>query len=227
MRKPVSYRKDIPFFCNKSERDFRRDVYERYDTMVTRQSALHLADEVWGMYPMQRVFDFAHDYYPDSSIHNILEIGCGVGRWIASLAQMYPQTDCWGLDYSYQMLRQANEFWVLGKEISLDLSRKGFPRALYLQGHQLANVKLGLAKATDLPFSDSSQDLIVSRFLFDRLDSPDECLDEIYRILRPNGRLILVTPLNFDQATLWERFYPPIKIHEILLQKGFSLLEWN
>lgn len=227
MKQPLSYRKGIPFFCLKTERDFQRDVYERYDAMVVRQSALHLADELWGRYPMQEVLDFAHDHYHKHRNQDILEMGCGVGRWIATLAQMYPGSSCWGIDYSYQMLKQARDYWIRGKDILLDLSKKGFSHALHLQGHQLTNLKLGLSKATDLPFLDNSQDIILNSFLLDRLDEPVTSLDEIYRVLRRNGRLIVVTPLNFDNATLWETLYPPVKIHDILLQIGFKVLEWN
>ncbi len=227
MKHPVSYRKGIPFYCLKTERDFQRDAYERYDAMVVRQSALHLADELWGGYPMQAVVDFALDFYPKHTNPDILEVGCGVGRWIATLAQMYPESSCWGIDYSYQMLKQARDHWIQGRDIFLDLSGKGFSNALYVKGHQLTNLQFGLSKATDLPFTDGSQDLIVNSFVFDRLDSPLECLNELYRILKPNGRLITITPLNFDQAILWETLYPPAKIRDSLNQSGFSVLEWK
>lgn len=227
MKLPVSYRNSIPFFCDKSEKDFQRDVYERYDSMVVRQSALHLADQLWGMYPMQNILDFSGKHYPKNATQNILEIGCGVGRWIATLAQNFPQATCWGIDYSYQMLRRANEFWISGRDITIDLSKKGFQRPLSITGHQLINLKFGLARATDLPFSNSSQDLILNSFLFDRLDKPIESLVEMYRVLKLNGKLIMVTPLNFDHANLWETLYPSNKIRDLLLQIGFKLLEWK
>ena len=226
MKTPISYRKGIPFFYNKTDIDFQKDVYERYDSMVQRQSALHLADPLWGEYPMQAVLDFAAAYYPDDA-KAILEVGCGVGRWIATLAQHYPQATCWGIDYSYQMLKRANEFWVHGKDLHLDWSNKGFVEALNIKGHQLSNLNLGLAKTSDLPFSDASQDLLVNSFLLDRLDNPAKGLGEMYRVLRPNGRLILMTPLNFDQAIHWENLYPLRKIYDLFIQIGFTILEWR
>lgn len=226
MKAPISYRKGIPFFCVKTATNFRRDVYENYDPMVIRQSALHLADQLWGQYPMQAILDFATDYYPNSSNPEILEIGCGVGRWIATLAQIYPEATCWGMDYSYQMLKRANEMWVLGKDIHLDLSNKGFAET-YLKGHTLINLNFGLAKASNLPFSDNSQDLIVNSFLLDRLDNPWQGLAEMYRVLRPNGKLIAVTPLNFNQKIHWETLYPTHKIQELLVEMGFRILNWK
>lgn len=126
MKPPISYRKEIPLFHEKTEAEYRKDPYERYDEMVVKQSVLHLADEAWKTYPMQAVVDFAANHYPTNSDSHILEIGCGVGRWIGTLAQDYPKAHCWGIDYSYQMLKRAREFWIEGKEIWMDLTRKGF-----------------------------------------------------------------------------------------------------
>ena len=87
MKKPLRYRNGIPFFYDKTATDFKKDIYERYDDMVVRQTALHLADALWGHYPIQAVLDFAEEHYQNYPEHNILEVGCGVGRWIGSLAK--------------------------------------------------------------------------------------------------------------------------------------------
>jgi len=227
MKSPISYRKGIPFFYPKSEVEFRKDRYEYYDEMVVRQSALHLADALWGGYPMQAIFDFAESHYPATDIHQILDIGCAVGRWIATLAQRYPEATCWGIDYSYQMLKRADEFWIQGKELVLDLSDKGFPEILRLPGQSLPNLQLGLAKAEQLPFEADSQDLIVSAFLLDRLEKPEKGLWEFFRILKPQGTLLLISPLNFSQAAHWETLYPSGKIKRLLTEIGFKVSDWK
>ncbi len=227
MKAPISYRGHIPFFCAKTESDFRKDPYERYDSMVIKQSALHLADELWGVYPMQAVLDFAEAFYPDTSPKTILELGCGVGRWIGDLAQRYPNADCWGGDYSYQMLKQAYEFWVAGQEISIDLRDKGFLQVIKKRGLQSSNLQFGLAKAVDLPFADGTQDLIISSFLLERLDDLNAGLGEMHRVLNTNGRLILVTPLNFNQAEHWKQYYPAHKLSDVLIQLGFEIQAWQ
>lgn len=225
MKTPISYRNEIPFYTEKTEADYRKDIYERYDEMVVRQSALHLADGLWGKYPMQTVLDFAKDHYSLEKVAHILEIGCGVGRWIGTLAQTYPQATCWGIDYSYQMLKRAQEFWIQGKEVLIDLSDKGFPEKLKVRGKQLDNLRLGLAKAASLPFADNSQDLVVNSFLLDRLPEPDKGLVEMHRVLKPNGKLILITPLNFNQLKHWETLYPPTKLNHLFHQIGFDILQ--
>jgi len=226
MQTPIKYRKEIPFFYNKSEQEFRQDAYERYEEMVVRQSALHLADVLWEMYPMQAILDFANPYYPNLKAPNVLEMGCGVGRWVATLAQKYPKATCWGMDYSYQMLKRAQEFWVKGKQISIDWSHKGFER-LEQKGYTLDNLHFGLAKAEQLPFSENSQDIVLHSFLLDRLEYPQIALKEMYRVLKPRGSMIGVTPLNFNKVTHWKHFYPPIKIRQLLEKIGFNIITWD
>ena len=81
---PLHIRRNIPFYCHKSEADFRRDIYERYDDMVVRQMAIHLADELWANYPFQPVLDFIFAHLEAQKAPQIAEIGCSVGRLIGS-----------------------------------------------------------------------------------------------------------------------------------------------
>ena len=225
MKSILLNRKGIPFFHQKTNLEFQQDIYERYHEMVVRQSALHLADELWKKYPFQPLFDFANKHYA-TDYHNIVEVGCGVGRWISTLANQYPNATCWGIDYSYQMLKRANEFWVQGKEIIIDLTNKGFPKKV-VKGQQLDNLKFGLAKAEKLPFDDNSQDLVCNSFLLDRLENPTNALIEFHRVLNPNGKLILITPLNFQKAKHWQTYFPPQKLRLIVEEIGFEILDWQ
>ncbi len=226
MKSIITSRKGIPFFHEKTAIEFQKDIYERYQEMVVRQSALHLADELWGKYPFQPVFDFTEKHYPKTAEINILEIGCSVGRWISTLAKRYPKATTWGIDYSYQMLKRANEFWVEGKEISIDWTNKGLPKQ-FIKGERLTNLKFGLAKAENLPFDDNSQDLVLNSFLIDRLENPRKGLEEMYRILKPTGKLIVVTPLNFNKVEHWKMYYPPIQLSNILKEIGFGIVDWK
>lgn len=224
MKPPISYRKHIPLFWEKSASAYRKDKYERYDEMVLRQAAVHLADEIWERYPMQAILDLHH--HIDIEPSNILDIGCGVGRWIADLAIEYPNANCWGIDYSYQMLKQANDFWVLTKDLELDLTHRGFSKML-IPGQRLTNLNFGLAKAEELPFDNASQDIIVTSFLLDRVDDPMAMLAEAKRVLSDSGKLLLVSPLNFQEATHWKAFVPAEKFQNILEEMGWEVEHWQ
>ncbi len=226
MEKPVSYRMQIPFFIKKSETDFQKDLYERFDDMVVRHIALHLADDLWGAYPFQKGFDFLTKHLQNQNNVNILELGCGVGRMIGTLAKENSEGNYWGIDYSYQMLKQGHDFWVENKTILLDLSHKGFSR-IHLPGHELKNLNFGLAKAEELPFENESQDFVFSNFLLDRLKQPLEGLKEMKRVLKPDGKIIIVTPLNFLHKDHWKQFYPSVKLLQVIKNMGFDILEWE
>lgn len=227
MKNPITYRMQIPFFHKKTEAEFKEDIYERYNDMVIRQTALHLGDELWDGYPLQPILDFSTTYLTKIKNPKILEIGCSVGRWIAELAQAYPEGTHWGLDYSYQMLKRAHEFWIDEKDIYLDLTHKGAANTIELKSHALKNLNFGLAKAESLPNSNNSQDLVLNSFLFDRLKDPLKGLSEMYRVLKVDGVMIFISPLNFYKKKHWEEFHPPIKIFHKLTQMGFEILEWK
>ena len=221
----LDYRKEIPLFYDKSEKEFRQDSYESYDLSVIRQTMIHLSDHLWDEYPMQKTLDYGLKHIPKNS-KNIVEIGCGVGRLIGEIAAKYSDANCWGIDYSYQMLKKAKETWIDGKSTDIDLSKYGFDENT-LESHKLSNLQFGLAKCEDLPFSDQSQDLIISSFLLDRLSGPIQGLKEMKRILRPGGKIVIITPLNFVDASHWERFYPPTKLKKALQEMHFEIVDWT
>ena len=227
MKQPLYKRKEIPFFYDKSEDEFTKDRYERYDPMVIRQSALHLIDEVWQEYPLQDILNFGDEHWPKEEVKNVAEIGCSVGRWIAEIAKQNNDSNCWGIDYSYQLLRQAHDIWVKCKVDNFDLSRIGFSGNFRVQKQPVQNLNFGLAKAEELPFEDNSQDVILSSFLFDRLDEPEKGLLEMQRVLKQGGTMIMVTPLNFLKTEHWNSFHPPIKLYHYLINQGFNILDWK
>jgi ubiquinone/menaquinone biosynthesis C-methylase UbiE len=223
MKDPIRYRNGIPFFYDKSESEFSQDIYERYDDMVLRQSLLHLADELWQGYPMQPVLDFVDKHVEWVACTKAVEVGCSVGRLIASLAMRYPAVDFWGLDYSYQLIRRAQDFWIDQKSINLDASGRGLAKHLAL-GKSLENLQFGLAKAEKLPFDHDSQDLVLSSFLLDRLQDPITALQEMHRVLKADGQMVIVSPLNFTKGDHWQELFPAPKINLLLGEIGFELM---
>ena len=74
-------------------------------------------------------------------------------------------------------------FEVLGLDLSksmLDVARKKASNAFLVRGD-----------AENIPLKDSSVDLIVSRWVFWTLPHPWKALDEVVRVLKPDGRVML------------------------------------
>lgn len=223
MKLPINFRSNIPFFYDKSNSEFRLDPYERYDEMVIRQVALHLADELWGHYPFQAILDFVLENIKGLEDPNIAELGCGVGKMIGEIAMQHPKSQCWGIDYSYQMLQQANRFWINQQNLYLDRTERGFP-IVQTNGFGLKNLQFGLAKAEELPFEDNSLDIVCHSFLMDRLKHPIEAIKETFRVLKKEGKLIFVSPLNFQKKEHWENLYPVEQLKEVFENLGFTIL---
>lgn len=225
MKSPVSIRGDIPFYYSKSEEEFKGDIYERYDELVTRQTALHLADSLHGAYPFQDLLDYVLQWLPAGEDLRAIDVGCSVGRLAGEIARRHSGWSVTGVDLSYQMLRQANDYWVKGETLRPNLVRYGFGTPT-LSTTPLPNLRFALAKAEELPFSDQSIDVLVNTFLIDRLPDPFAAFPEFRRTLTPGGRLITVTPLNFLQPASWRQAYPPVKIFEHLQRNGWKVLDW-
>lgn len=226
MQPPLRHRNGIPFFDDKTEADFKGDVYERYDEMVTKQTALHLADDIWNGYPMQNSLDFLESHISIPNSAHVVELGCSVGRIIGTIAEAHPDFSCWAIDYSYQLLKRAKEYWIDGKTIQLDASIKGAKKIL-LNGKTLNNLQLGLARAESLPFDTASQDIVISSFLFDRLNDPRKGLEEMNRILRPGGQVMMISPLNYTKSKHWDLYYPGEKIQNLMAEIGFNIGVWE
>lgn len=166
--------------------------------MVIRQSRLHLADLETGTYPMQPILDYVRRHLADMDLTSVCEVGCGVGRLIGEISQSHPSAACYGIDYSYQMLRQAKRYWLEGGAIEVKDEYLGYPSSMIPSHTPLTNLNLLMAKASDLPFRDQSIDVVITSFLLDRLADPQAALLEWYRVIRPGGKIIIATPLNWQ-----------------------------
>lgn len=225
-RAPAAVRKGIPVFVDKGPADMSADRYERYWEVVVRQLLLHYADE-WGRENgFQPVYDFILGTFATPFQGRILEVGGGVGRLAGELARRFPQSDVFLTDYSYNMLRSAQDRWVAGKDIHLDGRHLGWPEGM-LKGDRLSNLWLGQARGENLPFRQETMDVVFSTFFLDRAADLAEAVREQTRVLRTGGKLIVVSPLNFQSRREWERYGDPEKLTAFLREFGLALLEFQ
>ncbi|MEM1358032.1 MAG: class I SAM-dependent methyltransferase [Bacteroidota bacterium] len=223
---PVTTRRGIPFYHEKTEAEFKEDVYERYDELVTRQTALHLADELHGDYPFAPLLNYLLKWLLEGDRLAVADLGCSVGRIAAEVSSRHPSWDVYGIDLSYQMLRQGQDFWVSEQTLHPNLVRYGWGTP-HLAGHRIDNLHFALARAESLPFPDASLDVIINTFLIDRLPNPTSVFTEWRRVLRPGGRVLTVSPLNFLRADSWRMAHPPVKILHHLQKHNWQLLDWT
>ena len=105
----------------------------------------------------------------------LLDIGCGTGRFLDSVKQVWPRLPAIGLDMSEAYIRHAKR----------ELKRRSWLRFI-------------VGKAEAIPLSDNSQDAVTGVFLFHEL--PPKIRRRVFyecaRVLKPGGRLVLVDSLQ-------------------------------
>ncbi len=102
----------------------------------------------------------------------VLDVGAGRGEFADMLAKQGYEVSC---------VDGVRKFY-------LELARRGY---------EAANVDL---EEEQLPFSDNSFDLVVSLEVIEHLWNTNYYLKELWRVLKPHGRVILTTP-NYNYWT--------------------------
>lgn len=112
----------------------------------------------------------------------ILDLGCGTGSLLIIAKGKKPNVDMTGVDLDEKILKIAQK----------KISKKKL------------NIKLIKASAEKLPFPDSSFDVVVSTLVFHHLPAEikKEALKEVHRVLKKNGRFLLV---DFGKFTGFSR----------------------
>jgi len=105
----------------------------------------------------------------------LLDIGCGTGRFLGQVKQVWPRLPCIGLDLS---------------EPYIDYARQ------HLRRWVLTNFLVANAEA--IPVADATCDAVTSIFMFHELPPPVRrtIFRECARILKPGGRFVVVDSLQ-------------------------------
>lgn len=118
------------------------------------------------------------DLYNDSKYleftasDTVCEIGCGPGvnLWIAQKAKH-------------------------GKFIGIDIQKAQIDASIHkAQQLGLKNVEFYCANSNPIPLQDNSVDMVFCRLVLIHLVNPEDIIAEMYRIIKPGGKIILIEP---------------------------------
>jgi phosphatidylethanolamine/phosphatidyl-N-methylethanolamine N-methyltransferase len=119
----------------------------------------------------------------------ILDVGIGTG---ISLTDYSPASRVVGVDYCEPMLRKAHE---------------------RVAEHQLAHVEaLAVMDAQHLGFPDAFFDVVVAQYVITTVPDPEAALDEIARVTKPGGEIVLVNHLGAELGLrrVFEQGFAPV-----------------
>ncbi len=108
--------------------------------------------------------DLMLDHLKQIPVKHMLEVGCGTGHWTTFFAEQGFRV--LATDSSKSMLRIAEE-------------------------KKPANITFHRADADNLPFENKSFDVISAVTVLEFVDDKQQVFDEIYRVLKPGGWLLL------------------------------------
>jgi len=126
----------------------------------------------------------------------IVDIGCGPGQMQAALRRYLPAAQLVGLDYAQSAVNLAQQF---------------VPEAVFMRGD-----------VTDCGLPDNAYDVALCIECLEHIRDYDKALDEIWRILKPGGALVLTVPNGeLDRGALYHvNFWTQVEIVGLLAQRG-------
>jgi 2-polyprenyl-3-methyl-5-hydroxy-6-metoxy-1,4-benzoquinol methylase len=142
----------------------------------------------------------------------LLDIGCGLGFFVETAAQH--GWDAWGVDLNRSAVAWAQEH---------------------------VHPQVGHGTVADLGFDDGAFDCVTMFDVVEHLADPRAELEEVWRVLRPGGLLVLVTPdagalvsrllgphwLEMKRAPEHLQFFSVEGLARMLGLSGFTAFEWH
>ena len=194
-------------------RSFEEEWRSRFERFAQRHDADHLVSG-WSDHGLRRRLSLFDELIRSRGLKPptlTLDLGCGAGTYVRYLAALGHTVI--GLDYSLPSLDRA---------LVADPQRAGH----YAGGEAYA-----------LPFKNACFDLVVSIGVLQALGHPERALDEMVRVLRPQGLLVVEALNAFEPVAVVKsacerlsdrpprvRAYSPFRVRRWLTRRGLRTL---
>jgi SAM-dependent methyltransferase len=161
----------------------------------TAETADWYADN-YGEYPTNRLGTDAIDF---ADAKTVVDVGCGTGAALRHLSTTHPELELIGIDPVPRMV---------------DIARQRVAE------HQLAAcIDFRIGPAEDIPVDDDVADIVLAFDSFDHWQDRSLALAEIRRILRPDGRLVVLKDAGAPGGA-----HARSRLQQTTTQAGFTLL---
>ncbi|WP_017318797.1 class I SAM-dependent methyltransferase [Mastigocladopsis repens] len=180
-------------------------VRQQYDRLAD------IYDRRWHSY-VTDTLSFLNTWAELSPQARVLDVACGTGEFEQVILAENPTQSIIGVDISEKMLAIARH-----------------------KCRNYSNAVFQTASASLLPFADRTFDVVISANAFHYFDRPETALSEMKRVLKPDGRVIIldwckdyflcrlcdrILPL-FDSA--YKQCYTQDEFHRLLIDVGFEI----
>lgn len=141
--------------------------------------------------------------YLPSRCFSLLDAGCGPGLLLRDLKSNY-LFSYFGIDYSFYGLQLIEDAGAMAHFFSGDL--------------------------TSLPLQDNLFDVIVAMDVLEHISDDQKALDELYRVLKPEGVVLFLVPAfqclwgHHDEKYGHKRRYKTGRLRRLLSNSGFSIV---
>jgi ubiquinone/menaquinone biosynthesis C-methylase UbiE/uncharacterized protein YbaR (Trm112 family) len=131
--------------------------------------------------------------------HLILDVGCGSGYFLFLINKRY-------LDEDFRPIA-----------VGIDISETELKfMSIRKQKERLSNIIIIHGNGQNLPFNAETFDLITCSEVIEHINNPQRALNEMNRVLKKNGRLLLSTP-SITAQNDWDIIFKPLSIIKRLL----------
>ena len=168
----------------------------------------------------RKVSRLRHLWYPDCRTIipemdldddlQILDVGCGNGRLMFTLAGFLPKCEFYAIDSSISAIKKC------------------------IRKNKNDLIKFSLAAAEKLPFGDEYFDIITCTNTFHLLPQRVRAIDEMHRVLKPGGKMFLLEGIyrndykqKFDKILRQTKFIRPQKkflLQSAILNKSYLVI---
>jgi SAM-dependent methyltransferase len=108
-------------------------------------------------------------------------------------------------------LKFCREFSAVAHVVGIDLER-----TFHTDNRQAPYAVCGDLGA--LPFPPDSFDMVISRSVVEHLEDPPGVFREFFRVLRPGGKIVILTPNKYDYVSLIAAV-TPYRLHRVLVSR--------
>ncbi len=131
--------------------------------------------------------------------HMVLDLGCGFGR------------------HAFEVLRRG------AKVVACDMALHELHevRATFAAMAEVGEIEetsaafTSAGDATRLPFQDNTFDRIIASEVLEHIHNDEDALQELFRVLKPNGILAITVPSYFPEKICWvlsDEYHAPIEV---------------